>query len=164
MRITANLRTRPTPQTDRLGRALTDITGEPVYTRYLSIGADRRFQIQQHMRLYLEPLARAMREMGIDDFASGAGIDLQRSRQIDHEPRSYTWLDRFEMVYERLTQLAHQDLTQGIIDQYNSITGEFYRNMGAPADQLEHIRIQVEPWNQGRVRSYLSPDLFDTRS
>lgn len=160
MKIAPRIRQLAAPQTTRNGNPILNRAGEPVYTQYLQITPEKKAEIQEHMRTWIGKIATAMNEMGIDDFATGAGIDTEMQTQINDEPRPYSWIERFEMVYTRLHQDRHKDLTTGIIDMYNTVTGTVYLFSGYPGDMLAHIRIDREDPLHRQVKTYLDPDLF----
>lgn len=160
MKLTARIRKLPTPLTNRHGRPLTNAAGEPLHTQYIEVSADKHFALIRHMRNWMDKIALGMTEMGIEDFAEGAGIDVDMRSQINNEPRAYSWIERFEIVYERLQDNHSKQMSTGIIDMYNMVVCSVYLHSGFPNDLLEYIRVDLEDPALGKLRSYLNPDLF----
>lgn len=160
MKTTARIRRLDTPQTTRNGNPLLNKMGEPVYTQYLHVTPEKRLQIIKHMETWLDRIAEALQEMGVEGFAQGAGIDPDMRSQINDEPRAYSWIERFELVYDRIKNNRHKDLTTGIIDMYNNVTGTVYLHSGFPNDMLDLIRIELEDPRHTQVKTYLNPGLF----
>lgn len=156
MKLVAETRRLKTPQSSVSGRVRKNINGEPVYTEYLKLTPTKRFDTVQHMRRYIDNISN-FNDYQFEILASK--IDFEAKTQIDNEPVAYTFLQRLEIVIERLQ--SDNDLTMGIIDMYNHVVCKTLRALEFPANELEKARIVIEDPELRRMRNMLNPDLFE---
>lgn len=162
MKISARVRTLETPQTNsRTGKIQKDIEGTPVYTQYLVLTTDQHYQMVRHMKEYIDRIVDAITEFGVDEFAVLSGVDYNTRKQINSEPRAYSWADRLQMVIDRLNDKSGKDFTVGIVDAYNQVVGAVYRQNDSTPQYIEHVRIEIIHPDTAKLKNILNPDLFE---
>lgn len=156
MKLVCNTRRLDTPQTTKSGRVRKNIAGEAVYTEYLVLTSDRYLDLTQHMNRYINI---------ISDFSDAEfgvlteKVDLNEKTQINSEPVPYNYLERLQIVLDRLKN--NDDMTTGIIDMYNHVVCRALRALDFPIHEIERARVTIEDPDFRRMRNRLSPDLFD---
>lgn len=164
MQISVRTRTLGTPQTNsRTGKVLTNILGEPVFTQYIK-GAETQERIRAHMIRYLKDVIPLWQTKDSDElFALHACIDIDEKKQLNNDPFPRSWSDRIALVKTYLwagERNYSNDLTTGVVDDFNTIIGQLYSNTGATPSQIDEMRIQLNDYDTQVFRNQLNPELF----
>lgn len=142
MKIHTNLRTLDTPQTNKKGTPLKNLIGQDIYTTYLDLSKRDEILLKQFMHENIVTIISSISILGRNEFEAGTGVSLNRKKQIDDEPKAYSWVERAEFVYNRTKDSERSQLTMGIIDMYNHVVGSTHRKINTN-EFLEDIRVSV---------------------
>lgn len=144
-----------TPQTTQRGAVRKNINGEPIYTEYLRLSADREQDVRQHMRYFIDIIS----DFSDEEFSILTDkVDISEKTQIDNEPKAYSFLERLDFVLKRLE--STDDLTTGIIDMYNHVIGKTMNALDFEPFSIESARIKIEDPDTRRMRNKLDPVMF----
>ena len=155
MKLTTETRRLKTPQETRGGKVRKNIAGEPVFTEYLKLTPSQYQDLKQHMKQYINVISN------FDDSQFGIlndRIDLTEKTQIDNEPIAYSYLERLQIVLDRLD--TNDDMTTGVIDMYNHVVCKTLRALDFPQSEIEDARVTIEDPEIRRMRNALNPRLF----
>jgi hypothetical protein len=169
MKIAVRTRKLNTPQTNhRTGEVLTDSGGEPVYTQYIK-GASDQYKIRKHAHRYIKSIIEVFAEINLlSDSVEEViplvfGFDPAKKVQSGKDPFARTWWQRFEIVDSYLSgKNQHNDLTTGIVDDYNTVVKQMYANSGLTPVETERMLITLTDYQAGEYLQILNPSLFDS--
>ena len=155
MKLTCDTRQLGTPQTTTNGRARTNISGKPIYTTYLKLTPYQLASLKEHMQRYIQIIS----DFTDQEFAVLTDrIDLSLKTQIDNEPIAYNYLERLQIVLDRLDTM--DDMTTGIIDMYNQVVCKTLRVLDFDVASIARARVDIEDPTVSLMRSKLDPRLF----
>tara|TARA_R110000851_G_scaffold211412_6_gene363997 strand:+ start:3533 stop:4006 length:474 start_codon:yes stop_codon:yes gene_type:complete len=155
MKLTCETRQLQTPQTTSNGKVRTNVINQPIYTVYLKLTPYQLAEVKQHMSRYITIIS----EFTDTEFAMITDhIDLNAKTQIDNEPTAYNYLERLQMVLDRLDKT--DDMTTGIIDMYNNVVCKTLRVLNFDVTTIKKARVEIEDPVLSLMRGKLNPDLF----
>ena len=155
MKLTVNTRKLSTPQTTANGKVRTNIENMPIYTTYLKLTPYQLAALKEHMQRYIQIISNFSDE---EVAVLTNSIELAAKSQIDNEPRAYSYLERLQIVLDRLEKM--DDMTTGIIDMYNHVVCKTLRVLNFDAVSINKARIEIEDPVVGLMRGKLDPNLF----
>jgi len=168
MKIQLRTRKLTTPQTSpKFGKVQTDVNGEPVYTTYIK-GAESQHKLRKHMKKYFNRVIELLEQIEADGgviadvLQDTFHLDINHKKQLGCDPYAKDWTARFDMVDKYVNgKGVYNDLTLGVVDDYNIVIEDIYKNTGINPIELKRIMIEVFDAEKGQYLEILNPDLFE---